>query len=149
MGRRAGGLVRDLFGDFRVAVKAGLSRAVAGSLLSVASFRHFRGTEPPRFAHSSELELAELLDASGIAWLYEPHTFPLELSADGAVLEAFTPDFFLPDAGVYVECTTAHPSLLSRKRRKIRKASESHGLVITLHRREDFERLRRKYRAGP
>ena len=38
-------------------------------------FKHFRGEEAPRFAHPSELELAQLLEANGIPWLYEPHTF--------------------------------------------------------------------------
>ena len=46
---------------------------------------------------------------------------------------------------MYVECTTAQPSLMARKRRKVRKARELHDLVITLHERHDFERLRRRY----
>jgi hypothetical protein len=61
------------------------------------------------------------------------------------VLEAFTPDFYLPDAGMYVECTTAERSLMARKRRKVRKARELHDLIITLHERDDFERLLRRY----
>jgi hypoxanthine phosphoribosyltransferase len=61
------------------------------------------------------------------------------------VLEAFTPDFYLPEAEIYVECTTAQPSLMARKRRKVRKARELHDLVITLHERHDFERFRRRY----
>ena len=69
------------------------------------SFRYFRGTEPPRFAHESERELAEHLDAAGLPWEYEPHTFPLEHDEDGRLVEALTPDFYLPDAGIYIECT--------------------------------------------
>jgi hypoxanthine phosphoribosyltransferase len=61
------------------------------------------------------------------------------------VKEAFTPDFFLPDADVYVECTTADRSLMSRKRRKIRRARELHGLTITLHEGADFTELLRRY----
>jgi hypothetical protein len=46
---------------------------------------------------------------------------------------------------MYVECTTAERSLMARKRRKVRKARELHDLVITLHERDDFERLRSRY----
>lgn len=108
-------------------------------------FQHFRGSALPRFAHPSELRLAELLDASGIPWDYEPHTFPLVRSDDGTVVEAFTPDFFLPDAGMYVECTTAERALTSRKRRKLRRARELHGLMITLHEGRNFEELLERY----
>jgi hypothetical protein len=69
----------------------------------------------------------------------------LEHDADGKVVEAFTPDFFLPDAGIYVECTTTKRPLMSRKRRKVRKARTLHGLTVTLHERDDFERLLRRY----
>jgi hypothetical protein len=64
---------------------------------------------------------------------------------EGNVTEAFTPDFFLPDADVYVECTTADRSLMTRKRRKVRKARELHDLMITLHERDDLEGLLRRY----
>jgi len=46
---------------------------------------------------------------------------------------------------MYVECTTAQPWLMARKRRKVRKARALHDLIITLHERDDFERLRRHY----
>ncbi len=46
---------------------------------------------------------------------------------------------------MYVECTTAQPSLMARKRRKVQKARDLHDLLITLHERHDFNRLRRKY----
>ena len=108
-------------------------------------FQHYRGERPPHFAHPSELELARLLDASGIPWLYEPHTFALAHDTEGRISEAFTPDFFLPDAGMYVECTTANRSLMTRKRRKVRRARELHDLVITLHERDDLEGLLHRY----
>jgi hypothetical protein len=109
-------------------------------------FMHYRGEEPPMFAHPSELELARLLDETGIAWEYEPHTFPLGHDAAGRLTEGFTPDFFLPDADMYVECTTTRPGLMSRKRSKVRRATERHGLVVTLVGRTDFERLLQKYK---
>ena len=78
-----------------------------------------------RFAHPAEEEYARLLDEYGIPWEYEPHTFLLETDEDGRVLEAVTPDFYLPTIGAYVECTTMKPSLASRKRRKFRKLRET------------------------
>jgi hypoxanthine phosphoribosyltransferase len=98
-----------------------------------------------RFAHPSERELARLLDENGIPWMYEPHTFVLERGPDGGVVEAFTPDFFLPGANLYVELTTKHPRLMARKRRKVRRAQERHGIFVVLHEREHFERLLRTY----
>ncbi len=44
-----------------------------------------------------------------------------------------------------MECTTAGRSLTGRKRRKLRKARELHGLTVTLHEGRDFERLLRRY----
>jgi hypothetical protein len=58
-----------------------------------------------------ERELARVFDAHGVRWLYEPHTLVLEHDPDGMVREAFTPDFYLPDLGLYVECTVARQRL--------------------------------------
>jgi hypothetical protein len=111
-------------------------------------FQHFRGEKPPVFAHESERELAELLDEHGLPWEYEPHTFPLEHDAEGRLIEAMTPDFYLPDAGIYIECTSMKPSLAHRKRRKLRKLRKRYGEVVTYVDRRDFERLRAKYLAN-
>jgi hypothetical protein len=46
---------------------------------------------------------------------------------------------------MYVECTTAERSLMTRKRRKVRMAREVHDLVVTLHERDDLEDLLRRY----
>lgn len=108
-------------------------------------FRHFRGKRPPRFANESERELAELLDAAGLPWEYEPRTFPLARDEDGRLLEAVTPDFYLPEADLYIECTEMRPQLAHRKRRKLRKLRTLYGEVVTLVGRRDFERLRAKY----
>jgi hypoxanthine phosphoribosyltransferase len=108
-------------------------------------FRYFRGKQPPRFAHESEREMAEILDAAGLPWDYEPHTFPLEHGADGRLLEAVTPDFYLPDADIYIECTEMKPSLATRKRRKLRKLRSLYGEVVTLVGRREFAALRAKY----
>jgi len=96
-----------------------------------------------RFAHPAEKAYAELLDEHGIPWQYEPHTFPLEHAEEGHVLEAATPDFYLPTVGAYVELTTAHPRLMSRKRRKFRKLRERYGVIVNLLERRDLQRLLR------
>ncbi|HWG57255.1 MAG TPA: hypothetical protein VNT58_12130 [Gaiellaceae bacterium] len=96
------------------------------------------------FAHPVERELAAVFDDLGIAWEYEPHTFVLEQDPDGRVVEAFTPDFYLPEPDVYVECTTMRQKLTTRKNRKIRKLRES-GVVVGVLYRRDFERLRERH----
>jgi len=73
------------------------------------------------FAHASERAFSELLDFYGVAWEYEPTTFVLESDSAGRVMEAFTPDFYLPAYDVYVELTTLKQKLVTRKNRKIRK----------------------------
>jgi hypoxanthine phosphoribosyltransferase len=96
------------------------------------------------FAHPVERELAAVFDETGIAWEYEPTTFVLERDADGRVLEAFTPDFYLPEQDMYVEVTTMRQKLTSKKNRKVRKLREQGVLVTVLYRR-DFERLRERH----
>jgi hypothetical protein len=79
---------------------------------------------PPEFAHEAERQCARLLDFFGVRWEYEPHTFPLVVDELGRVREAFTPDFWLPDLGLYVEVTTQRPDLMRRKLRKLRLLAE-------------------------
>jgi hypothetical protein len=73
------------------------------------------------FGHPSEQVFANLLDFYGIAWDYEPRSFPLQWDKDGKVSEAFTPDFYLPEFDLYVELTTMKQAHVTRKNRKIRR----------------------------
>ncbi len=110
-------------------------------------FQAYCGDEPPRFVNRSELEVAKLLDFYRIPWQYEPRSFVLEVDADGRVIEATTPDFYLPEQDLYVELTTMKQSLVSRKTRKIRKLRERYPDVrVKLFYKRDFERLAEKYR---
>ncbi|MCA1587883.1 MAG: hypoxanthine phosphoribosyltransferase [Chloroflexi bacterium] len=79
------------------------------------AFRMTSGS-PPRFAHDSEAELARILDFYGIEWRYEPDVFPISWNADGAVVESFAPDFYLPEIGMYLELTTLKQSLVAEVR---------------------------------
>jgi len=110
-------------------------------------FQANSGADPPRFANDAEVECARILDYHGIAWEYEPHSFILEQDEDGRVLEAFTPDFYLPEQDTYLEVTVMKQSLVTRKHRKIRKLRERYpDIKVKLFTRRDFERLSRKYR---
>jgi hypothetical protein len=109
-------------------------------------YQAFRGTQPPAFANEAERECAAILDFHGIPWDYEPTTFPLELAADGTVLEAFTPDFYLPDQELYLEITTMKQSLVTKKNRKVRRLRELYPDVrVKLFYRRDVEALAMKY----
>lgn len=98
------------------------------------------------FSHPSEEEFARILDFYGIAWLYEPVTFPLKWDEQGHVLEAFTPDFYLIQEDLYVELTTLRQSLMRIKNRKIRRLKELYPEVnIKLWDRADFMRFLERF----
>ena len=70
----------------------------------------------------------------------------LEEGEDGRIVEAFTPDFFLPEQDLYLEVTVMKQSLITRKNRKIRKFRERYpDITVKLFTRRDFERLGQKY----
>ena len=98
------------------------------------------------FSHSSEELFANLLDFYRIAWNYEPRSFPLQWNESGAVTEAFTPDFYLPESDLYVELTTMRQSLVTRKNRKVKllKAIYPH-INIQIFYQKDFQDLVFKY----
>jgi cytidylate kinase len=78
------------------------------------------GPERQDFSHPSEQVFANLLDFYRIGWKYEPRSFPLQWNKDGKVVEAFTPDFYLPEFDLYVELTTMKQAHVTKKNRKIR-----------------------------
>ena len=109
-------------------------------------FQAYCGGAPPRFVNQAELEVAKLLDYYGIRWEYEPRSFVLETDEQGRVVEAMTPDFYLPDQDLYLEVTTMKQSLVTRKNRKIRKLRERYpDLNVKLFYKRDIERLAGKY----
>ncbi len=101
-----------------------------------------------QFAHPSELVFARLLDFYGIRWEYEPRTFPLKYDDKGNIIEAFSPDFYLPDSDLYVELTTMKQSLVTKKNRKVKRLRELYpDITIRLLYQKDFEDLIFKYTA--
>ena len=114
--------------------------------LETPTFQAYRGTDPPRFVNEAELEYAKILDYYGVPWMYEPHTFVLERDAEGRVVEAFTPDFYLPEQDLYLEVTVMKQALVTRKNRKLRKLRKLYPEVkIKLFYERDFERIASRY----
>ena len=114
--------------------------------LETPNFQAYRGTEPPRFVNVAELEYAKILDYYGVPWLYEPRTFVLERDDEGKVVEAFTPDFYLPEQDLYLEVTVMKQSLVTRKNRKLRKLRQLYPEIkIKLFYERDFERIAARY----
>ena len=71
----------------------------------------------------------------------------LERDESGRVLEAFTPDFYLPEQDLYVEITVMKQSLVTRKNRKLRKVRQLYPDVkVKLFYKRDIERLAQRYR---
>src|SRR5437763_1113673 len=149
-------LTREEFGESAVIPdKAYPSPAAEAQLQFQMRFRLSRyGIVPPGnitlrkkiFANASEEIFANLLDFYRIAWEYEPRSFPIHYTPEGAVLESFTPDFFLPEFDLYVELTTMKQSLVTRKNRKVRllKAIYPHVNIRVFYE-KDFQELVSKY----
>ncbi len=140
-------------------------RGLAGiGLLSPAAEAHLQfqvrlklakyGIQPPGrvslknkcFVHPSEEVFANLLDFYRVAWEYEPRSFPIQWDKDGRVLEAFTPDFYLPEFDLYVELTTMKQSLVTKKNHKVKLLRAVYPQVnIQVFYQKDFENLIFKY----
>jgi hypoxanthine phosphoribosyltransferase len=110
-------------------------------------FQAYCGSEPPRFQNDVEVECAKLLDYYRVPWDYEPRTFILEQAEDGTIIEAFRPDFYLPEQDLYLEVTVMKQSLVTKKNRKLRKVRELYPDVkVKLFYKRDIQRLAERYR---
>jgi hypoxanthine phosphoribosyltransferase len=110
-------------------------------------FQAYCGSEKPRFQNDVEVECAKLLDYYRVPWEYEPRTFILEQAEDGTIIEAFRPDFYLPEQDLYLEVTVMKQSLVTRKNRKLRKLRELYPDVkVKLFYKRDIQRLAERYR---
>ncbi len=98
------------------------------------------------FANESEKEFARILDFYKISWEYEPTTFPIAWDNEGYVRESFTPDFYLPDYGIFIELTTMKQSLVTKKNRKVRLFDEHYpNISIKLFYGKDYKALLAKF----
>ncbi len=90
--------------------------------------------------------MARILDFYAVRWEYEPHTFPILWNLEGAVVESFSPDFYLPDLDLYLEMTTLRQKLVRKKNRKLRRLRELYpSITIKLFYARDFRALMLKY----
>lgn len=90
--------------------------------------------------------MARILDFYAVHWEYEPQTFPILWNLDGAVVESFSPDFYLPELDLYLEMTTLRQKLVRKKNRKLRRLRELYPSVnIKLFYARDFRALMLKY----
>jgi hypothetical protein len=90
--------------------------------------------------------MSRILDFYAVRWEYEPHTFPILWNLDGAVVESFSPDFYLPDLDLYLEMTTLRQKLVRKKNRKLRRLRELYpDLNVKLFYARDFRALMLKY----
>jgi len=100
-----------------------------------------------RFAHESEVLFAELLDFYEVDWEYEPVEFVLAWRDDGSPLQAFRPDFYLPEHDIFLELTTLRQDLVTVKNRKVRQLMALYPDVnVKMLYRRDIEALIAKYR---
>ena len=98
------------------------------------------------FAHASEAEMSRILDFYGVAWRYEPVTFPILWNLEGDVVESFSPDFYLPEFDLFLEMTTLKQRLVRKKNRKLRRLKELYpDIRIKLFYARDFRAMLLKY----
>ncbi len=103
-------------------------------------------SKKPIFAGPVEETFAKILDFYGIEWVYEPCSFPLETDEHGRVVEAFTPDFYLPQQNLYIELTTLRPHLATYKNRRMRLMREKYpDIHVKLLKRRELRDMMIKY----
>ncbi|GAP15055.1 hypothetical protein LARV_02835 [Longilinea arvoryzae] len=103
-------------------------------------------SDKPIFAGPIEETFAKILDFYGIEWVYEPSSFPLVRDEQGRVVEAFTPDFYLPQQNLYIELTTLRPHLATYKNRRMRLMRELYPEIhIKLLKRRELRDMMIKY----
>lgn len=81
------------------------------------------------FAHESERQLALLLDFYDVDWEYEPRSFVVAWDDVGMPTRLFTPDFWLPEEGTFIEVTTMDQKLVTKKNRKVKALRRFHPHV--------------------
>ncbi len=100
----------------------------------------------PTFKHPAEEEFANILDMYGIAWQYEPNTFPVKWDAEGNVTMAISPDFYLPKFDTYIEITTMDQKYVTTKNKKVRLVRELYpNININIVYKKDFYSLLERF----
>lgn len=93
--------------------------------------------------HDLEGNFVKLMKRYRLTWLYESWTIPLEGD------KSLTPDFWLPELGVFVEIYSGmvvnKNGQFSYKRHRIRGASAKHGVTVVLIHQNNWPRGRRDF----
>lgn len=98
------------------------------------------------FKHPSEEEFARILDMHGLDWEYEPRTFPIKWDAEGNVIQAFSPDFYLPKFDTYIELTTMDQRYVAQKKKKVQMLKKLYpGTNINIVFKRDFNTLVKRF----
>lgn len=98
------------------------------------------------FMHPSEEEFAKILDMHEIEWQYEPRTFPVKWDAEGNVIQAFSPDFYLPKFNTFIELTTMDQKYVSEKKKKVKLLKKLYpGTNINIVFKNDFNNLLKRF----
>lgn len=98
------------------------------------------------FAHSSERQLALLLDFYEVAWEYEPRAFAIAWDDQGMPAKMFRPDFWLPEEQRFIEVTTMDQKLVTKKNGKVKALRRHHPQVdCTILYQRDYLHLVIKY----
>lgn len=101
---------------------------------------------PVDFKHPSEEEFARILDMHKIEWQYEPKTFPVKWDAEGNVIQAFSPDFYLPRFNTFIEITTMDQKYVSAKKKKVKLLKKLYpGTNINIVFKNDFNQLVKRF----
>ena len=98
------------------------------------------------FKHPAEEEFANILNMYGLAWEYEPRTFPVQWDAEGNVTMAFSPDFYLTKFDTYIEITTMEQKYVTTKNKKVKRLRELYpGININIVYKKDFHSLLKRF----
>ncbi|MGI6085514.1 MAG: cytidylate kinase family protein [Acetivibrionales bacterium] len=100
----------------------------------------------PVFKHPAEEEFANILNMYGIAWEYEPKTFPVKWDAEGNVIMAISPDFYLAKFDTYIEITTMDQKYVTTKNKKVKLMRELYPDVnVNIVYKKDFYSLLERF----
>ena len=117
------------------------------SLGSQHSCSYPRQISEIRFQHDYERYVFEILRFYGLNCEYEAVCFPLKWyeSTEGGrtkriIKEAFTPDIYITESGIFIELTALQQRLMTGKRAKIRRMKELYpDVTVYLWNRNDIE----------
>lgn len=102
--------------------------------------------KPVVYKNPSEEEFAKILNLYELKWEYEPRTFPIKWDAEGNIIQAFSPDFYLPDFDTYIELTIMNQKYTSVKKKKVELLKKLYpGININIVFKEDYHNLIKRF----